>query len=112
MGAVLKTWPALFALWLLRRGAQRRAREWIGVAAAAGVAVALAVATGGVVAVADMVAGPLQGGDQPLLAANSIWGISRILFSETPMADPLVVAPGLHVALVIVLALWLSALAA
>lgn len=110
MGAVLKTWPASFALWLMRRGAQRRAREWIGVAAAAGVAVVLAVATGGVVAVLDMVFGPLQGGDQPLLAANSIWGISRVLFSETPMADPLVVSPSLRISLAVVLAVWLAAL--
>ena len=110
MGAVLKTWPALFLLWLVRSGARRRAREWAGVGAAAVVALTLALATGGVTGVYDMAISPLRGGDQPLLAANSVWGISRILFSETPMAVPLVDSPVLRYTLGILLALWVIAL--
>lgn len=111
MGAALKTWPALFLLWLVRAGARRRAREWGGVGAAALVAAVLALVTGGVTGVYDMVVSPLRGGDQPLLAANSVWGISRILFSETPMATPLLDSPVLRTALSVVLALWVIGLA-
>jgi len=111
MAGALKTWPALFVLWLARAGARRRSREWLGVAAAAALAATLAFATGGIPGILDMAASPLRGGDQPLLAANSAWGISRILFTETPMAQPLTVSPQLQVTLAIALALWATTLA-
>lgn len=112
VGAVVKTWPALFSLWLLRSGARHRGREWLGVLAAAALAVALTLITAGIPGLADLVAKPLSGSDQPLLAANSVWGIPRILFTETPMADPLVDSPVLRVVLTVFLATWVLALAA
>jgi hypothetical protein len=110
MGAVVKTWPALMMVWLLRSGARRRRREWIGVAAAAAAAVVLAIVTGGAAAVRDMVVAPLTGGDQPLLAANSLWGVTRVLFTQTPMAEPVLLSPALEVAGRIVLGAWLVGL--
>ena len=48
MCAVIKAWPALFTIWLLRRGAGERGLSWMGVLAAALAAFALALATGGI----------------------------------------------------------------
>jgi hypothetical protein len=112
MGAVVKTWPALFALWLVRSGARHRGREWLGILAAAALAVALTLVTAGFPGLSDMIVKPLSGGDQPLLAANSVWGMPRVLFSETPMAEPLADSPALRLALTTFLATWVLALAA
>lgn len=111
LGAVVKTWPALFTVWLLRAGWRSRARQWLGVAVGALIAVALAVSTGGFGAVVDMVRAPFSGAEQPFLAANSVWGLPRILFSETPMAEPLLESPALRILTTVILVLWVAALA-
>jgi hypothetical protein len=108
--ALIKTWPALFVTWLVRRGARRRGPQWLGVAAAAAVAVGTALIVAGPEAVVGMVVAPLAGGDQPLLAANSVWGLPRVLFTETPMASPLIASPVLHAATTVVLVLWIAGL--
>lgn len=110
VGAVVKTWPALFALWLLRSGLRDRGRQWLGLVGAAVLAIALTLLTAGIPGLWDMIAQPLSGGDQPLLAANSVWGLPRIMFSETPMAEPLTVSPLLMVAATGILAIWVVAL--
>lgn len=112
MAAVIKTWPALFAVWLLRRGARRRGREWIGVLIAAAVAAGLALVTGGAQGLAAMLASPFAGSEQPLLAANSVWGVPRLLFSRTPVGDPLYVSPVLQTITTIVLAILVVGLGA
>lgn len=111
MCAVIKIWPALFAIWLFRRGAVARRVSWLGVLAAAGVALVLSVATGGVGGAVDLVLKPLSGGNQPRLAANSVWGLPRVLFDETSVAEPLTDSPVLRATLTVVLALWVVGLA-
>jgi alpha-1,2-mannosyltransferase len=111
IAAVVKTWPALFALWLVRSGARHRGREWLGILAAAALAVALTLATAGLPGLSDLIVKPLSGGDQPLLAANSVWGMPRLLFSETPMGEPLADSPILMLVLTALLATWVLALA-
>lgn len=104
MAAVVKTWPALIIIWLLRRGSRGRLREWLGVLIAAAFAVVLALIAGGPQGVVAMLASPLAGRDQPLLAANSVWGVPRLLFAPTPVAEPAFVSPGLQLATTILLA--------
>lgn len=103
--ALVKTWPAVFALWLVRRPARGRRAEWVGVIAAAAVAGALALAVGGWPAMVNMVASPFRASDQPL-AAYSVWGVPKILFTNSGIAEPLVVSPLLFAGLTVVLALW------
>jgi len=110
LGAVVKTWPALFTVWLLRAGWRARSRQWAGVAVAALVAIALAVLTGGFGAVADMIRAPFTGAEQPLLAANSVWGLPRVLFSDTPMAEPLIESSALRIVTTVLLVVWVVAL--
>ena len=110
MGAVVKTWPALFGLWLLRSGLRHRGRQWLGLLAAAATAVILTVSTAGLPGLLDLVTKPLEGGDQPLLAANSAWGLPRIMFSETPMGEPLMDSSVLRWAITAVLVIWIVAL--
>jgi uncharacterized membrane protein len=109
-GALLKAWPAMFGLWLLRRGARHRGRQWLGVAAAAAIAVVTALLVAGPAGVVSMIASPLSGGDQPVLTANSVWGLPRLLFSDTPMASPLIESPMLRIAATIVLLVWIAGL--
>jgi hypothetical protein len=110
LGAVIKTWPVLIAAWLLRSGWASRARQWMGVAVAALIAVALALLTGGPGAVVDMIRAPFAGAEQPLLAANSVWGLPRMLFSDTPMAEPLTESSALRIATTVILVAWVAAL--
>lgn len=109
MTAAVKTWPAAFGLWLLRAGARSRSREWLGVALVAVFCVASALALGGSRAVADMVSAPFRASDQPL-AAFSVWGAPKLLFSHTPVAEPWLDSPGLRVASTAVLVVWVLAL--
>lgn len=97
----VKSWTGLFLVWLLRRGAPDRLRSWIGVGVVGLVTVAGAVILGGGQAVRDMIFGPLSGSEQPLLAANSVWGVSRMLFSRTPVGEPLVVSPAAQTATIV-----------
>lgn len=110
LAAVVKTWPALFTVWLLRAGWRSRARQWVGVAAAALVAIALAALTGGSEAVIDMIRAPFTGAEQPLLAANSVWGLPRVLFSDSPMAEPIIESPALRIVTTVILVVWVAAL--
>ena len=110
LAAVVKTWPALFTVWLLRAGWRSRARQWVGVAAAALIAIALAALTGGSEAVIDMIRAPFTGAEQPFLAANSVWGLPRVLFSDTPMAEPLIESPALRIVTTVILVAWVAAL--
>ena len=91
--AAIKTWPALFLVWLFRRGSGAGVRSWLGVAIAASTAVIPAIALGGWQGLLDMVAVPLRGADQPDLAANSVWGIARLLFQASSVGEPLLVSP-------------------
>lgn len=109
-GAMIKTWPGLFTLWLVRKGAMRRGRQWLGVATAAAIAIGLTLLTAGIPGLRDLVVGSLSGGDQPLLAANSVWGLPRILFSATPVATPLIESSPLQGLLTVVLLLWVVTL--
>lgn len=109
--AVLKTWPALFVFWLVRRRWRTRARYWAGVATAAIAAVIMAVLVGGFPGVVDMVSSPFRGADQEL-AANSVWGVGRLLFSANPMAEPVVDSSALRWTVSVVLALCVLALLA
>lgn len=102
--ALVKTWPAALLLWLVRRPLEPRLREWVGVGVAALVAVALALAVGGVPALVAMARAPFEGSDQAL-AAHSVWGTGRLLFSESGPAEPLLVSPLLRVVTQVVLAL-------
>lgn len=103
MAAVVKGWPGLFVIWLFRCRVADRAKTWLGVVLAAALAVGMALVVGGGQTVVDMLLSPLRGGDQQLLAANSVWGIARMLFSRTPMGAPLTVSPTLHTITVAVL---------
>ena len=106
---LVKTWPALFSLWHVRRQARGRREEWLGIVVAAAVACALALAVGGWQAMVDMVASPFRASDQPL-AAYSVWGVPKILFTASGIAEPLVVSPLLRVGLTVVLAIWVIGL--
>jgi hypothetical protein len=97
--AAVKSWSALILVWLLRRDAPLRSRSWLGVAIVGAATVGLAMLLGGVPAVWAMLTGPLRGADQPLLAANSVWGVGRMLFSSTPVGAPVVVSPVLQASL-------------
>lgn len=108
--AVVKGWTAIFAIWIARRNAPRRLRELGGLVAAGGIALVLALLVGGPRAVVDMISSPLKGSEQPALAANSIWGISRMLFSRTTVGEPLLVSPPLQVALAALLGVVLVGL--
>lgn len=90
--AVVKSWSALILVWILRRGARGRARAWLGVAIVAAATLAAAAFLGGPAAVWAMVTNPLRGADQPLLAADSVWGVARMLFGVTAVGAPLVVS--------------------
>lgn len=93
LAAVVKTWPALFLAWFFRRGARGGLRPWLGVATAALLAVLPAWWLGGWQGVSDMVIGPLHGADQPALAANSVWGVGRMMFSPSSVGAPLLISP-------------------
>ncbi len=107
--ALVKTWPALFALWLLRSGWRTRGRQWIGLAAAGALAIVMAMVVAGPSGVLSMLQGPLSGADQPL-AANSVWGVTRVMFSGSSIAEPLVEAPLARWTIAVVLMMWVLAL--
>ena len=96
LAAAIKSWPAIFLIWLFRRDSRTGLRHWLGVLAAALVAILPALWLGGWQGVVDMVSGPLRGASQPALAANSVWGIGRMLFSPGSVGTPLVISPVLH----------------
>lgn len=110
VGAVIKTWPALFGSWLLRAGARGRVMQWLGVAAAAATAIGIAFFAGGPQAVRDMITAPFAGSSQPHLAANSAWGLPRLVFSDTTVATPLLVSPALQTITTVALVLWMLCL--
>lgn len=109
LAALVKTWPAGLVLWLLRRPPRGRGLDWLGVAAAGALAVALALSVGGVPAVADMVLAPVRMSSQPLVA-YSVWGAGTILFTDSGLAEPLVVSDGLSLAVRATLGAWVLAL--
>lgn len=113
--AAVKTWTVLFLVWFLRRGAPARGRSLVGVAIVGAATLGLALVLGGPAGVWAMVTGPFRGAEQPLLAANSVWGIGRMLFSDTPVGSPLVVSPALQItvtvaSLIVVLGLMIVSL--
>mgnify|MGYP005812946911 CR=1 FL=1 len=112
MAAVVKTWPAAIAVWLLRRESRSRGREWLGMLTAAVLAVALALLAGGPSTVLSMFSYPLEGTSQSSLAAYSVWGVPAILFSPTSFGEPLVVSPTLQFVVSGVLAAGVLALGA
>lgn len=109
VAALVKTWPAGLGLWLLRRPLRPRRREWVGVLVAAALALALALAVGGPQGVVDMVAAPIRMSSQPLVA-YSVWGAGTVLFTESGLAEPLVLSSVLRIAVPLVLAAWVTAL--
>jgi alpha-1,2-mannosyltransferase len=102
IGAAVKTWPVLFLIWSLRRGAEDRLRVWAG-AAAAGLAVVASIllvgGPGGILQFVQYGTGPTS---QPHLAAASVWGVPRVLFSQSAVGEPLVVSDGALLASTIV----------
>jgi hypothetical protein len=109
LAALVKTWPAALVLWLLRRPLRGRGLDWLGVVAAGALAVGLALAVGGVPAVVDMVAAPIRMSSQPLVA-YSVWGAGTILFTDSGLAEPVLVSDALSLAVRGALAAWVVGL--
>nr|WP_279587837.1 glycosyltransferase 87 family protein [Microbacterium ulmi] len=111
LAALLKTWPAMIGLWLLRRGAPRRA--W---------SVVAAVATGAVgLLVVALVSGPatlVEAFEKSLVISRldlvpfSVWGIGGHLFTDSGNIEPLVEAPVLGAIISWALAIGVIALIA
>ena len=109
MTAAIKMWPALLILWLVRRPLGGRG-PWIGVAAAGLLTVASALALGGPRVVAEMLSNALGMRSQPHLIAYSTSGASRLLFTRTSIAAPLVESQVLAWLSLLVLSAWVVGL--
>ncbi len=110
LAALLKSWPAAFVIWLVRRPLRWRGREWAGLGSSAVVAIALSWWVGGWKAIVLMTAAPFGATDQPV-RAFSVWGVPKLLFSDTQgLGVPLVVSPGLRIAATALLGAWVVAL--
>ena len=57
-----------------------------------------------------MIRAPFTGAEQPFLAANSVWGLPRVMFSDTPVAEPLIESPAMRIVTTVVLVVWVAAL--
>lgn len=110
IAAVIKTWPALFLVWILRRGARSRGREWMVISLVGALTALLTLAIAGPRGVIDMVTAPFVGANQPTLAALSAWGLPRVLFSSTPVATPLWESPAAQIVLTVLLVTVIVAL--
>jgi hypothetical protein len=111
LGGIVKTWPAGFLLWFLRRDAPRR---WVSIAAAVAAWVLLVIITlitMGPKTFSDWLARTLELSEQQLVA-YSVFGLGRHLFTENDIMEPLVVAPAVGTALGLALAMGILVLIA
>lgn len=109
IGAILKTWPLLFAVWLIRRGAPHRLRAVL----------AYAVTIAAFLGVVAAVAGPTEivlwvgrtvGMSSQQFAVWSAWGVGRELLTPTGNFVPLAHLPIVATAVDVVLGSYVVAL--
>lgn len=94
IGAALKSWPAAFGLWLLRRDAPRRWRSVIAAAATGVVALAIVAIVAGPATIGEWIARTQELSEQQLVA-YSVWGMGRHLFGDSGVMQPIVDSPAL-----------------
>lgn len=109
VAGMVKTWPAVLLVWLLRRPLHLRRSEWVGAAGVAVLTVALVVAVGGPAALGTMASETRRGSSQPLVA-YSAWGAGTVLFTESGLSDPVLVSPALRVIVTGLVLAWVLAL--
>lgn len=107
--AAIKTWPAFLLVWLVRRPLLRRLPEWNGALAVGAIVAVLAVVVAGPRAFADIAGATARGSDQPLVA-YTVWGAGKVLFTQSPLATPVLVSPMLQVLTTVVLGAWVCGL--
>lgn len=93
LAAAIKTWPALFLLWVLRRGGRGRMLTVLGAALWGALMVVLALTSGGPQDVATMVSNPFRGTNQPGVVAYSAWGLGKALFGGLGWVMPVAISP-------------------
>lgn len=95
--ALIKTWPALFFVWFLRRGARERWRWIVGAVATAGLFIAGVSITAGPSEIGRWIARTLDMSVQPLVVWSA-WAVGRELFTESGHFVPIMVSPGVAIA--------------
>ena len=109
VGAVIKTWPAVAVLNLLRRGYVDRRKAAIGFAAALCVAPILALAIGGWSTLRDFLKITFDALAQRQVSF-SVWGVPKLLFTSSGLSRPIVVSGLLRDVATLVLLVWVIAL--
>lgn len=95
MTALIKTWPVVFGVWIMRRGQERRLQVLAGAAIPATFAVLTALFTGGRDALAAMIRTPFLHADQGITSYSG-FGLGKALFSDRSQVVPLVESPTLQ----------------
>ena len=111
VAGLMKVWPAATALYYFRRGGSRRLRSLGAVLITMCVAPISALATGGATGFAAMFKNIFDFGSQPGLIGYSVWGIPRLVFSRSGLAQPLMVSATLRSLVTVALLLWVLTLA-
>ncbi|MET0302541.1 MAG: glycosyltransferase family 87 protein [Microbacteriaceae bacterium] len=106
---IVKTWPAGFLLWFLRRDAPRRWWSLVAAATSWVVLLLLTLIFMGPRTFVDWIDRTLELSEQQLVA-YSVFGLGRHLFTDNEIMEPLLVAPALGTAVGVALAAGIIAL--
>jgi hypothetical protein len=109
VAGLIKSWPAVSALVLFRRGQRLRRHALTGWFATLLIAPIMALAVGGISGLGQFFSSTFNARSQHLISV-SVWGSPALLFTHSGLARPIFVSPELRVLVTVVLFVWVVGL--